>query len=82
MNHHHHPFLPRATAFILQSLTPTNQQAHPTVTLLAGSPSNPIVVSTTFLSSMSTTVTPFLCAHSATTVLTKSNASSLASTII
>ena len=37
---------------------------------------------TTFSSFMSMTVTPFLCAHSTTAVLTKSNTSSLASTNI
>ena len=67
---------------MLQSLTPTNQQALPTVTLLAISPSNPIMVPTTFSSSMSTTVTPFLYAHSTTTAPMKSNASSPASTFI
>ena len=82
MNHPNHPFLPRATAFILQSLTPTNQQTPPTVTLLAVSPSNPIVAPTTFLSSMSATVTPFSSAYSTTTALMKSNVSSPVSTII
>ena len=82
MKHHHHCFLLRATSFILQSLTPTNQQALPTVILLAITPSNPIMVPTTFSSSMSMTVTPFSYTHSSTAAPTKSNTSSLASMVI
>ena len=63
-------------------IDPTNQQALPTVTLPAISPSNPIVVPTTFLCSMSMTVTPFSYAYSATASPMKSNVSSPAPTII
>ena len=63
-------------------IDPHQSTGHPTVTLLADSPSNPIVVPTTFSSFMSMTETPFLCTHSTTAVPMKSNAFSLASMII